>query len=227
MNFAAKPRAGEAVAKLVRADDQKIEQDDHGNRKPTGVKPGQLLAKFAPMADDHAPGHQNGDSRECYEIGRIEEARSGDQALQKLARVENLEPAIQGTAAKARRLPVRFAGSALRFQEAVLLQVLEEAVQGFHRKFPAKTNFHSLANHLQRRFSVQLLRNELLGFPHPKELAGHRIFHDDRRFVGRLLGADDQVGPEPWKTGWHDFLKKSYPGEIEGTEISPPPPIHP
>src|SRR5438046_8769905 len=141
MNFAAKPRAGEAVAKLVRADDQKIEQDDHGNRKPTGVKPGQLLAKFAPMADDHAPGHQNGDSRECYEIGRIEEARSGDQALQKLARVENLEPAIQGTAAKARRLPVRFAGSALRFQEAVLLQVLEEAVQGFHRKFPAKTNF--------------------------------------------------------------------------------------
>ena len=192
MNFAAKPRASEAMTKFMRPDNQKIQKYHHSDRSPAGIEPGQLLAEFAPMRDSHAGGRQNHGSRENAEIGRIEKTRSGNEALQNLARIEYFEPAIQGAATKARRFPVRFApGSVLPLQEPVLIQVLQEAVQGLHRKFAAKANFHALPNRLERRFSVQLLGDELLNFSHPKELAGYWILDDDRRLVSRLLGADD------------------------------------
>ena len=94
MNLAAKPRASKAMAKFMRPDNQKIQKYDHSNRSPTAVEPGQLLTEFAPMRDGHAGGRQNHGSRENAEIGRIKESGSGNEALQNLARIENLEPAI-------------------------------------------------------------------------------------------------------------------------------------
>src|SRR5438876_24089 len=82
------------------------------------------------------------------------------------------------------------------FQETRAVQVPDEGTEILGRKGGAELLLRPLPDHLEGRFPVALLRNELLGLAKAKELARERVFDDNAGRGGRPLLADGQIAAE-------------------------------
>ena len=204
MNLAAKVFAGQPVGKFVQGDDEKDDCHEERDRRDT-VELGEVLNEFARVRYDGCGPQQNERGREHQEVRREKEAQSGNQTVEEPRRVENFEPQVQHAAANS-FLPAPFSRrSFFRFEEVGLGQILDEGPQSFRGKSCPELFFCFLPNDIERRLPVELLRDEMLGFPKAKEITGDRVFDDEDCPACRLLTADDQIAPEFWRRRNHDL----------------------
>src|SRR5207247_1656862 len=136
------------------------------------------------------------------ESGREAAAHAGPQTVEQLVRVGDLEPQVQQAPTNPAPPPQPPRppppSPVASFQETRAFQAPDEGAEILGRKRSAELLLRPLPDHLERRFAVALLRDELLGLAKPKKPAGERVLDDHKGRPGRPLLADGQIAAEAW-----------------------------
>src|SRR5205085_3665102 len=82
-------------------------------------------------------------------------------------------------------------------------EMAQERRQALRRQGRPEAHFRPLPDCLDRRVAVALLCDESFDFPETKEMSRVGVLHDRDRAFGCALLADQQIAPQPERSGDH------------------------
>src|SRR5438093_3159597 len=195
--------ARHAVRELMNGCHDQDEREERQDRRRL-IQPWQVAGDLASVRECDREREQNGDGRQHQEPPSEQKPQTGNEPPEQPVGVEEGKSQVQQTTANLRAaagIPLRrrFAG----VEQTDLVEVLDERFQCVGAQRRAEPLFGSLADDVERGFTIELLGDEPFGLAEPVESAGDGMFDNEKASVGRLQPANGQIAPKSGCGGNH------------------------